>query len=610
MSFSDIGDLNALGPDGLGGLCARLREVIIHRVAQSGGHLASNLGVIELTVALHMVFDTSADRIVFDVGHQCYAHKLLTGRDKDFGTLRQDGGVAGFPKPGESQHDAAVAGHSSTSISTALGMAHARDLLGMDYAVVAVIGDGSMTGGMAYEALSDAGQSGTQMLVVLNDNEMSINKNVGGMARYLARLRLRQTYFKMKNSYHRLMRVLPGGRRLDKGLYKIKSVIKDAVYASSMFESMGFMYLGPADGHDIHTLARTLRYAHEQRKPVLIHVNTVKGKGCDFAERDPASYHGVSGYSLPDGKLNAEPESFSAVMGRTVTDIAANDSRVCAVTAAMGGAAGLGPFMEAFPERFFDVGIAEQHAVTMAAGMAKQGLKPVCAIYSTFLQRSFDQILHDVAIDGLPVVFAIDRAGLAGQDGETHHGLFDVGYLNLIPGMTVLSPASFAELDASLRWAFGRGPDGPVAVRYPKGGEGAYKGLATEAAVLRGGSDVTLLTYGVTVNDALDAAGLLLKHGVSARVVKLCRLTPFDPGAVLPLLTPCVLSAEEAYARGGVSERLMAALTASGLRGRRAAALTAGDGFVRHGQTGVLRKRLGLDAEGIAAAALELYGNG
>ncbi|MCL2084498.1 MAG: 1-deoxy-D-xylulose-5-phosphate synthase [Oscillospiraceae bacterium] len=608
MDFANIVDLNNLSADELDGLCASLRETIVTQVALSGGHLASNLGAVELTVALHMVYDTSYDRIVFDVGHQCYAHKLLTGRGNSFSTLRQLDGLSGFPKPSESVHDAFIAGHASTAVSVALGMARACALQGMEYDVAAVIGDGAMTGGMAYEALSDAGHSGLPIVVVLNDNEMSINKNVGGVARYMARLRLRRAYFNFKVAYQRLMRVLPGGKGVYKIMHRVKSALKDALFASSMFEGMGFVYLGPADGHDIPTLVRALRYARGQRKPVLVHVNTVKGKGCGFAERDPETYHGVQGYTLPGGAVAEARDSFADVMGRTVTELAASDGRICAVTAAMGRATGLEPFADAFAERFFDVGIAEQHAVTMAAGMAKQGLRPICAIYSTFLQRAFDQILHDVAIDKLPVVFAIDRTGIVGQDGETHHGIFDAGYLNLIPGLTVFSPASNAELDSALRWAFCQNE--PAAVRYPRGCEGAYRGLNMEPAVVRDGSDVTLFTYGVTVNGALEAAEILSKRGISARVVKLCRITPFDAGGLIPLLTPRVLSVEEMFSRGGVSERLFSALMESGSREWKVASLTSGNGFVTHGGAEQLRALLSLDAEGIARAAAELCGNG
>ncbi|GHV17447.1 1-deoxy-D-xylulose-5-phosphate synthase [Clostridia bacterium] len=583
--------------------CAELRQTIIDRVGKNGGHLSSNLGAVELTVALHRVYDTSRDRLVFDVGHQCYAHKLLTGRD--LSTLRRLDGIAGFPKPSESVHDAAVSGHASSSISSAIGMLRAAKLLGEDYAVAAVLGDGSMTGGMAYEALEDAGASGLPLVVVLNDNGMSITRNVGGVARHLAKLREKQNYFRLKDAYRRCMKRIPFGRAIDKSLRGMKMVIKDALFPSSMFESMGFRYLGPTDGHDVETLTRVLRYAKGRKCPMLVHVKTVKGKGCGFAEKNPSRYHGVPGYAA-DGAMPLPSASYGTVMGETVANLAASDRRIVAVTAAMGEAVGLDPFASMFPDRFFDVGIAEEHAVTMSAGMAKQGLRPLCAIYSTFLQRGFDQLIHDVAIDSLPVVFAVDRAGLVGQDGETHHGLFDAAYLNIVPNMTVFSPSSFAELRECMLKAFAL--NAPAAVRYPRGGEGAFRDSSLDAVILRGGGDVTLLTYGSMTNNTLKAAELLEREGIAARVVKITRITPLNIGEIAPLITDRLLVAEPVSQNGGVFGRLVSGLMERGTILKRAAGVSAGAGFVTHGRVEELERRLGMDAAGIAGRAKEICG--
>jgi len=418
-------------------LCARLRGELVENVSRTGGHLASNLGAVELIVALHRVFDTSVDRLVFDVGHQCYAHKLITGRTLD--TLRQYGGVAGFPKPGESVHDAFIAGHASNSVAVALGMARARDMLGENYKVIALIGDGALTGGLAYEGLSNAGECGRQLLVILNDNGMSITPNVGGVAEHLAKQRLKPQYLTFKKHYRRIMNASAPGRAVYKVTHRVKQALKQSLLPCSMFEDMGFRYLGPVDGHNLPFLTRLLRYARDIDEPVLLHVKTVKGKGFTPAEENPDAFHGVAPFDPLTGRLKREPgENFSAVFGRTLTRLAAQDRRVCAITAAMTGGTGLEKFAGKFPDRFFDVGIAEGCAAAMAAGMAKQGAIPVFAVYSTFLQRAYDMLIHDMAIDNLHVVLGVDRAGLVGDDGETHHGLFDAAFLDTVPNMTCL----------------------------------------------------------------------------------------------------------------------------------------------------------------------------
>lgn len=594
-------------------LCAQLRRELVENVSQTGGHLASNLGAVELTVALHRVFDTSVDRLVFDVGHQCYTHKILTGRREKMSTLRQYGGIAGFPKPSESVHDAFIAGHASNSVAVALGMARARTMLGEDYKVLALIGDGALTGGLAYEGLSNAGECGCQILVILNDNGMSITPNVGGVADHLAKQRLKPQYLTFKKHYRRIMNATAVGRAVYRVTHQVKQALKQTLLPCSMFEDMGFHYLGPVDGHNLPLLTRILRYARELDEPVLLHVKTVKGKGFLPAEENPDAFHGVAPFDSLTGKLKRMPgDNYSAVFGRTLTRLAGQDPRVCAITAAMTGGTGLEKFSQKFPDRFFDVGIAEGCAVAMAAGMAKQGAIPVFAVYSTFLQRAYDMLLHDAAIDNLHVVFGVDRAGLVGDDGETHHGVFDAAYLDSVPNMTVLSPSSFAELEVMLERALFR-LEGPVAVRYPRGSEGKYMGTGGEdpAVILRWGNDITLVGYSTEINDILEAADLLEQCGVQAEVVKLNQLTPLVPDLVELSVrkTGTLLVAEEQAARGGVGQRLAARLEIAGLPAR-TVLVNCGEGFVPHGAVGLLKRDLCLDGEGIMKKALEVLGRG
>ena len=594
-------------------LCARLRRDLVESVSQTGGHLASNLGAVELTVAIHRVFDTSRDRLVFDVGHQCYPHKMLTGRWEAMSTLRQYGGIAGFPKPRESGHDAFIAGHASNSVAVALGMARARTALGESYKVLALIGDGALTGGLAYEGLSSAGECGQQLLVILNDNGMSITPNVGAVADHLAKQRLRPQYLSFKKHYRRIMNATRAGRRVYRVTHRIKQALKQSLLPCSMFENMGFNYLGPIDGHDLSLLTRILLYARDLNEPVLLHVKTVKGKGYIPAQENPDAFHGVAPFDPLTGRpRKAGGDNFSAVFGRTLAQLGREDRRVCAITAAMTTGTGLEHFQAACPDRFFDVGIAEGCAVSMAAGMAKQGAVPVFAVYSTFLQRSYDMLLHDVAIEGLHVVLGVDRAGLVGEDGETHHGVFDVAYLDSIPGMTVLAPSSYAELERMLKQAVLE-RKGPVAVRYPRGGEGSYTGDAGDspAAVLRKGTDITLAGYGVEINEILLAAELLEQQGVQAEVVKLNLLTPLDPELVVRSVrhTGAMLVAEDCVERGGVGQRLAAALERAGVCAR-VCLVNCGEAFVPHGALSLLKQKLELDGAGIARRALEVLGRG
>jgi len=588
-------------------LCAEIRQFLIENVSRTGGHLASNLGVVELTVALHKVYDTAVDRLLFDVGHQAYVHKLLTGRQELFPTLRTFGGMAGFPKPTESVHDAFVAGHASDAVSVALGMARARTLMGKDYQVAVVLGDGALTGGLAYEGLNDAGESGEPMVVILNDNGMSITPNVGAISTYLAKARLRPGYFGLKKAYRSFTKTIPGGKWLYQATHKLKTRLRRRLLGVTIFEDMGFAYLGPVDGHDVQKLTFLLKEAKEMQMPVLLHVITTKGKGYEPAEIKPSQFHGVGKFDPQTGiSPSAGAQTFSSVFGQTMCQLAMEDSRVCAITAAMEEGTGLKQFAKTYPQRFFDVGIAEGHAVCMAAGMAKQGMIPVFAVYSTFLQRSYDMLIHDVSLLQLHVVLAVDRAGLVGEDGETHHGIFDVGYLRQIPGMQVLCPANTAELREMLRRAVLE-MDGPVAVRYPRGGDGRY----TEAAaspLLREGSDLTIVTYGSTIHDVLTACGHLQLDGYACpEVIKLPQIQPLDLQPILQSVkkTGRILVVEETAAVGCIGREIRSALSELGMAPR-SALLNLKNGIVPHGDVKSLRHMMGLDAEGIYQAAKEL----
>ena len=599
-------DLLALSPAELPQLCAEIREYLVQHVAKTGGHLASNLGVVELTVALERVFDTSNDRLLFDVGHQSYVHKLLTGRREAFSTLRSLGGMAGFPKPEESPCDAFVAGHASSAVSTALGMARARTLLGKKQHIIALMGDGAMTGGLAYEAMNDAGETSEPLIVILNDNGMSITKNVGGMSHYLSELRLRPGYFRLKKAYRTVTQKLPGGRAIYNFTSNLKDRWKRMVLGSTLFEEMGFAYYGPVDGHDEQRLEYMLRVVKECSQPVLLHVITRKGMGYAPAEENPDVFHGIGAFDPDSGKpLSAPKTTFSDTFGQTLCEIAQDEPRVCAITAAMLHGTGLTPFAERFPKRCFDVGIAEGHAVSMAGGLAAQGMIPVVAIYSTFLQRAYDMLLQDIAMQKLHAVFAVDRAGIVGEDGETHQGVFDVNFLRSVPNLRVLCPSNQAELRLMLRQAVTE-LDGPVAVRYPRGGDGEFMQAATQA-VVRPGEQITLVSYGIMINNVLSAAELLAQEGISAEVVKLPAIKPIDMGAVAASVrkTGHLLVAEDAVCIGCVGKEIAALL--------RTADLTVpmrlcniGDRFVQHGKVPELHRLLGLDAASLAQAAKEV----
>ncbi len=596
-------------------LCQELRTVLLSCVSRTGGHLASNLGMVELTVALHRVFDFTRDRLIFDVGHQCYTHKILSGRGEQMESLRTFGGLSGFPKPGESIQDAFVAGHASNSVSVGLGMARARTLLHETYDVISVLGDGALTGGLAYEGLSNAGQSGEPMLVILNDNGMSITQNVGGVAEHLAKQRLKPQYLRFKQGYRKTMAVIPGGKQIYRITHSIKKAVKETMLPSSMFENMGFTYMGPVDGHDVAYLTRLLRYIRENRfGPVLLHIKTVKGKGYPPAEQTPDAFHGVGKFHLESGKpLKKGEKNFSAVFGEALCRLAKEDPGICAISAAMIPGTGLESFARQYPDRCFDVGIAEGHAVSMAAGMAKQGARPVFAVYSTFLQRGYDMLLHDAAIQGLPVVFGVDRAGLVGEDGETHHGLYDVGFLSTIPGMSIWAPASYRELETMLAAALTQ-KKGPIAIRYPRGGELSYTEDRGDrpTVLLREGHDLTLVTYGTMTALVLGAADRLEQEKISVRIIKLNRITPLETEALdlAAKETGRLLVVEEAASSGSVGERLAAHFTQTGIRLKGYVTLNTGDGFVPQGTVTELRRLCGLDQETIFKKGLEVVRGG
>ena len=579
-------------------------------VSQTGGHLASNLGAVELTVAIHRVFDTSRDRLVFDVGHQCYTHKILTGRKERFDTLRQYRGLSGFPKPHESEHDAFIAGHASNSISVALGMARARTLQHQDYSVLALIGDGALSGGLAYEGLNNAGSSGEPLIVILNDNGMSIDGNVGAVSEHLGLLRTKPAYYEFKKAYRDALDRNAAGRALYEFNHHLKTSIKKALLPNStMFEDMGFTYLGPVNGHDVEQLTNTLKWAKELKCPVLLHVHTKKGKGYPPAEREPERYHGVSKFDPRLGMPRERGKDFSAVFGEELCRLAKENKTICAITAAMRDGTGLHDFSEQYPERFFDVGIAESHAVAMAAGMAKQGLTPVVAIYSSFLQRAYDQLVHDTALSDLHVVLAVDRAGMVGADGETHHGIFDASFLSEIPNMTVLCPSNFAELRTMLERAVNE-IKGPVAVRYPRGGEGVYQADSgrENLAVLREGGDITLCAYGTMINNVLGAAEILHKQGIEARVVKINAISPLYDRDMREVIgkTRALLVAEECTGVGCMGQRMAAILGWNRISPERIELCNLGKVFPAQGTIEELYREFGLDAESLAKKAAEV----
>ena len=591
-------------------LCQELRSFLVENVSRTGGHVASNLGVVELTVALETVFDTAIDRLVFDVGHQSYIHKLLTGRQTDFSTLRQYGGIAGFPKPAESAADAFTAGHASSSVSIALGMARARTLLKENYNVIALIGDGAATGGLAFEGLNDAAVSKEPIIVILNDNELSIDRNVGGLAKHLSALRTRDHYLGFKQHYRNFIFRIPGGRAIYRFTHAVKNRVRRMLLPTTIFENMGFTYLGPVDGHDMPKLISLLRRAKEMRSPVVLHVITQKGRGYAPAQEHPKLFHGIGKFDAETGEpLKKSIPTFSDAFGEKMVELAEENGKVCAITAAMPGGTGLLDFKTKYPNRLFDVGIAEGHAVSMAGGLAKQGMIPVFAVYSTFLQRSYDMLLQDVCMQNLHAVFAVDRAGLVGEDGETHHGVFDVGYLRQCPGMQILCPASTGELKDMLSWAVNE-QNNPVAIRYPRGGNRGYTGSAWKdgpVSLCCKGRDAVLITYGVMIENVMQAKEILEKQGISVSVLRLLSLSQMPVDQIvrhIPSNVP-VFIFEETMAQCGIGEYL-----SMQLRGYDCTNPTyvknLGGVFIPHGDMNALYRHCGLDSQSIAKFVQEV----
>lgn len=596
-------DIKKLSEKDLAPLCAELREYIIKNVSETGGHLASNLGSVELTVALHRVYDTTKDRVVFDVGHQSYAHKIITGRRDSFDTLRRHGGISGFPKPHEAKDDAFIAGHASDSVSVALGMAYARTVKKENYDVVAVIGDGALTGGLAYEGLANLGGSNEPMVVILNDNGMSINSNVGGMAKLLSEERVKPAYINFKRWYRNAFVNAPV---LYDANHKLKEAVKRHILPTNVFDSMGIYYLGPVDGHDVKQLESVIRWAKELKMPVLVHALTQKGKGYKYAEEHPERFHGVGKFDYLTGQLPPEKKCFSSVFGTALCAIADKNPDVVAITAAMSSGTGLEGFSNKYPERFFDVGIAEEHAVSMAAGMAKQGLIPVFAVYSSFLQRGYDMLIHDISLLSLHAVFCVDRAGLVGNDGETHHGSFDIAYLSSVPNMQILCPASYLELEQMLSIAVDE-MNGPVAIRYPRGGEGDYKescGIGT--AKLCDGNSLTVVAYGTMINTAKALVEKLSRDGYSCDLLKLGSIKPLEIEPIIDSLkkTGKLMIAEDVCAAGCVGSDIAALAEEYGVALTSVSLCNLGSGIVAHGSVPELLSDCGLDVNSLYKKAL------
>lgn len=609
LNYSFPDDLKSMDSERLEELAGEIREFLIDSVSLTGGHLASNLGAVELTIALHKVFDCYKDRIIWDVGHQSYVHKILTGRASEFNTLRQLDGLSGFPKQSESDADVFDTGHASNSISLAAGLAAARDLAGEDYSVISVIGDGALTGGLAFEGLNNLGVMKTKAIVIVNDNGMSISRNTGGIAAHLGNLRMSSRYEHAKDTVRSALNMIPVvGTGIAKGISDIKNSVKYALSSdSAVFESFGFKYIGPIDGHSIDVLVSTLESARQIDGPVLIHAVTTKGKGYSFAEEEPGKFHGIGRFDKHTGKAVQQEPGYSNAFGRHLTELALKDSRICAVYAAMEEGTGLTLFKETFPERAFDAGIAEEHAVTFAAGLAKGGLRPFVTVYSTFLQRAYDEIIEDVCIQKLPVIFAIDRAGCVGRDGETHHGIFDISYLSHMPGMTVLAPRDFAELYEMMEYALTL--DGPAAIRYPRGGQkvlpeefGVYSIEAGRAQKLISGSDVEIWACGNMVYDAFEVFKILDSRGIRAGVVNARFISPVDSVTLEETdgRVKLIVTMEDNILKGGFGSQISALA-------KKTQVLSFGwpDRFIEHGSVDELKRKYGLDSESVAERIID-----
>ncbi|NFN87371.1 1-deoxy-D-xylulose-5-phosphate synthase [Clostridium sporogenes] len=612
--YQDFDTIKSMSIKELNQFSYEIREFLIDNVSKTGGHLASNLGVVELTLSIFNVFDLNKDKVIWDVGHQAYVYKILTGRKDKFNTLRQYGGLSGFPKKCESTYDVFETGHSSTSISAALGIARARDIKGENNKVIAVIGDGALTGGMAFEALNDLGFNKTDLIIILNDNQMSIAENVGGMSSYLSKVRLDPTYNKFKKEVNNTLNKIPNvGKGMARSLEKVKNGIKQMIVPGMLFENLGIKYLGPIDGHDIKELSKVMKMAKNLNGPVLIHTITKKGKGYAYAEKKPDKFHGIGPFDCDSGEVNSKTcLTYSKVFGEELTKIAKEDKKVVAITAAMKDGTGLRKFGETFPERFFDVGIAEQHAVTLAAGIATEGLKPVFAVYSTFLQRAYDQILHDICIQNLPVVLGIDRAGIVGSDGETHQGIFDLSYLSSLPNMTIIAPKCLEEMGIMLRWALNQ--NSPVAIRYPRGGD--IKSLEmTPIKNMKKGKweviceegDIAIIATGKMVQHSIIAREKLKSYGIKSTIVNANFVKPIDKELIKNFVKKGykIVIVEDNVVKGGFGSLVLQYV--SKLKANNVV-LNLGfkDKFVPHGSTDILYKIEGLDPEGIVKNIIKI----
>ena len=603
-------DLKKLNYEDKKELAEEIRSYIIDVVSKNGGHLASNLGVVELTIALHSIFDTPKDKIIWDVGHQTYVHKILTGRKNQMKTLRRLDGISGFPKTTESEYDCFNTGHSSTSISAALGMARARDILNENYKVIAVIGDGALTGGMAEEALNDAGASKSNIIVVLNDNEMSISKNVGGISLLLGKMRTKNVYTKANEKVRIRMGNIPKvGNKIVKLTSRIKNSIKQIFISKMYFEDIGYTYLGPVDGNDIEAVEEILEQSKKCKGPVLVHVVTKKGKGYKLAEKNPSKFHGTAPFDKKTGEvLKAKSKDYSKVFGEKLVEIAKNDNRIVAITAAMADGTGLSEFKKKYPKRFFDVGIAEQHAIGMAAGMAKSGLIPVVPIYSSFYQRAYDQVIHDVCMQNLHVIMCADRAGIVGNDGETHQGLLDMASFSIVPNMTIMAPKDFKEFEQMINFAVNF--NGPILIRYPRGGEGKVKFKCNEKIVLgesellKEGSDVTIIAIGKMVEKAVEVADEFSKIGVDAEIINARFLKPFDENKIIESIekTKNVITIEDGFIKGGLATTVNELIAKNGIIDVNIKNCGYDDEFVKQGSVQELEQINGLDCNSIVAS--------
>lgn len=612
--YNNPKDIKKMSFDELDELGKEIRDFLIENVSRTGGHLASNLGVVELTLSLYKVFDLDIDKLVWDVGHQAYIHKILTGRKDKFNSLRQYNGLSGFPKRCESRYDVFETGHSSTSISAALGIARARDIKKEQFSVIPIIGDGALTGGMAFEALNDVGFRKTKMIIVLNDNQMSIANNVGGLSTYLSKLRLDPSYNKLKNDFNSTMTKTALGKGLVNSINKLKDSIKQFIVPGMLFEEMGIKYLGPIDGHNIRELSKVLSMAKNMEGPVLIHTITQKGRGYDFAEKNPNKFHGIGPFNCGNGEICVtSEETYSKAFGEELIKIAEKNKKVVAVTAAMPDGTGLRKFSKVYPDRFFDVGIAEQHAVTFSAGLANEGLKPVFAVYSTFLQRAYDQVLHDVCIQNLPVIFAIDRAGIVGEDGETHQGVFDLSYLNHIPNITIMAPKCIDELKIMLNWAVDQ--NFPIALRYPRGGD--YKNINIKALpkidygkweIIDESGKLAIIATGKMVQHALIAKEKLKALGIEITVVNACFIKPLDYETLdyLAKNNYDIITLEDNVITGGLGSAVNNYFSNKQLNGT-VNILGFKDEFITHGDLETLYKLYKLDVDSIVEFIKTMY---